>query len=129
MVIQVFAFLGKHLQFVGQPCLVGQQILGGFDSLLPQQIALPPIAIELAEILAQQVVAAPSGFASVTSAQQGAVMVVASHDAAYLFIGAVQSAAAARAAHDRQRRFFLPALWHRLVFCLIFLLHFGRKFF
>ena len=54
-------------------------------------------------------------------------MVVASHNAAHLFIGAVQSAAAARAAHDRQRRFFLPALWHRLVFCLIFLLHFGFK--
>ena len=56
-------------------------------------------------------------------------MVVASHDAAHLFIGAVQPAAAARAAHHRRLRLLLPALWHRLVFCLIFLLHFGRKFF
>ena len=56
-------------------------------------------------------------------------MVVASHNAAYLFIRTVQSAAAAHAAHDRKFRFFLPALLHRLVFCLIFLLHFWRKFF
>ena len=56
-------------------------------------------------------------------------MVVASHNAAHLFIRAVQSAAAARAAHDRHCWCRLPTLRHRLVFCLIFLLHFGRKFF
>ena len=129
MCIHVFAFLGKHLQFVGQLCLVGQQFLGGFDFLFPQQIALPPITVEFAEILAQQVVAAPSAFAAVASAQQGTVMVIASHNAAHLFIGAVQPAAAARTANGRRCRCLLPALRHRLVFCLIFLLHFGRKFF
>ena len=56
-------------------------------------------------------------------------MVVASHDAAHLFIRAVQPAAAARAAHNRKFRFFLPTLRHRLVLCLIFLPHFGREFF
>ena len=59
MVIQVFVFLSKHLQFVGQLCLVGPQFLGAFDFLLPQQIALPPIAVEFTEILAQQIFPTP----------------------------------------------------------------------
>lgn len=119
----------KSAIFSLQIFFVSQQFVKRCDLPFPQKIALPPIAIVLQEIIAQQVIAPLADFAFICFPQQCTVAIIESHKPGNFAAFIIQLTAIPCAAANRLRLLFrLPAWWMRYCLLLVFLLHCGRKF-